>query len=318
MTFELYTAQDKLITPDEIISYELVSDISAACDGLRLYYRASNLPEEIIKVCVKDNGKTIFYGFADKQKTTADESGCVDFIYARSSAMLLIDNEATPCQFTCPSSGQLWFHYAEEFSIKNGLPQVSFDGNYYVQKGTSCFKAINDFMKYVHGMGVYVTPENVLAAFEKSEECKNLDGCEIISACKINDRSEILSSIDYKINSTDKYIYHLESSYAVRNMIKRRKLTNLSALPVWQREASVSFQVQNPLMFSKTVEVVFAGAPEFSLYDRVVLNISRLGISADDEYIVSQIVKQKNEKGTKTTVVFNKETDGELINYVAE
>lgn len=318
MTFELYTAEDKLITPDEIISYELVSDISAACDGLRLYYRAGDIPDEIIQVFVKDNGKTIFYGFTDKQETTADENGYVDFVYARSSAMLLVDNEANPCQFTCPSSGQLWLHYAQKFSIKNGLPQISYDGNYYVQKGTSCFKAINDFMKYVYGTGVYVNAENVLTAFEKSEKLKNLDGCEIISACRINDRSDILSSIDYKINSTDKYIYHLESGYAVRNLIRRRKLTNLSSLPVWQREASVTYQVKEPLMFCKTVEVVFAGAPEFSLYDRVVLNISRLGISADDEYIVSQIVKKKNEKGTKTTVVFNKETDGELVNYVAE
>ncbi len=317
MTFELYTAENKLYIPQEIISYEIVSDISAACDGLSLYYRAADIPEEFIRVCVKDNGKTVFYGFADKQKTTADENGFIDYIYARSSAMLLVDNEANPCQFNCPSSEQLWLHYAEEFSVKNGLPPVSFDGSYYVQKGTSCFKAINDFMKYVNGTGIYVTPDNVLTAFEKSADCKSLDGCEIISASRINDRSEIISSIDYKINSTDKYIYHLESGYAVRNMIRRRKLTNLSALPVWQREACASFQIKNPLMLSKTVEVVFAGSPEFSLYDRAVLNINRLGISGD-EYIVSQVIKQKNEKGTKTTVVFNKEIDGELINYVAE
>lgn len=317
MTFELYTAQNEKITPNEIVSYELSSDISACCDGLRLYYHTSDIPKEIIRVYVKDNGKTVFYGFADKQKTTADKNGFTDFIYARSSAMLLVDNEATPCQFNCPSSGQLWFHYAEEFGITDGLPRVSFDGSYYVQKGTSCFKAINDFMKYVYGTGIYVTPDNVLSAFKKSETVKNLEGCEIISASLVNDRSDIISSIDYKINSDDKYIYHLESGYAVKNMIRRRKLTNLSALPVWQREASAAFQIKNPLMFSKSVEAVFSGTPDFNLYDRVILSLKRLG-TGDDEYIVSQIIRQKNSSGAKTTVVFNRDTDGELINYVAE
>ena len=38
MTFEIYDADGKLAEADKILSYELVSEVSAACDGLQLKF----------------------------------------------------------------------------------------------------------------------------------------------------------------------------------------------------------------------------------------------------------------------------------------
>lgn len=316
MRFELYTSDDKSVEDFKAISYELASEVSAACDGLRLYLYSEKSISDIRTVSAYQNGKKIFYGFADKLQISCDDSGYTIFIYARSSAAVLVDNEAYPGQYTCPSSRQLWFHHAKPYGFLFALPQTATQSEYVVSKGQSCFGAIDKFMQYACGKRIYVTPDNEVRAFEVPDIAKNLDTDKITSVCATVDKSSVVGKIAYKINSAEKYVYRLESRFAEKNAITSRKLINLSSLPVWQREAEAHRQITQSLENYYTVTVTLAGECEFSLADRIYVDFERLGISG--EFILNSIVRAKNSKGTKTTLVLRKEIDGELVNYVAE
>ncbi len=314
MTFEIYDAGGNAVEADEILSYEFVSEVSAACDGLQLKFICADNSVKIGKIIVRRGSKIIFFGFADKQKSVLTNGGYI-YVYARSSGSVLVDNEALPCEYMHPSSRQLWLCCAEPFGIEFALPQVSSQGSYAVQKGKSCYAAINDFMLYTHGTGIYVSPENELKTFEKSGEVVAADENAIISAAVVYDRSSLISRVDYKINPADKYIYHLESRLAAENSVSRRRLVNLSALPPWQRDKKCVQMLKNSEKSFCTVQVVFCGNADFELAGRVALPYAGFG---SEVFAVSKIIRVKNANGETTTVHFVPETEKGYLNYVAE
>lgn len=316
MDFEFYSNGGEKTAAAKIISYELAADMDAACDGLRVYFYSQKPVGEIHAVNAFEKGKKVFCGFADKVQVSLDGGGYTVFVYARSSAALLADNEALPGQYEHPSSRQLWLLHAKPFGFGFGLPEAFSDNSYLVEKGVSCFGAVNRFMQYTCGKNIYVDPENTLRVFSAGSRLKTLSGEHIMSAVRTYDKSSAVSRIDYKINSGDKYIYHLESLRAKKLGISAAKLINLSSLPVWQREAEVHRRIKNSLAALDGMSITLAGSPDFSLADRVDVSIERL--AASGEYFVYGLVRSGNAQGSKTTLALRKEIDGELINYVAE
>ncbi|MCH5317296.1 MAG: hypothetical protein J1E05_04910 [Eubacterium sp.] len=315
MRFELLDIHGKRVDVSNVTSFELTSEADAACDGLRLSFIPEESIDEICIVKAYSDERLVFNGFCDSQKLTADKSGRKCFIYARSSASLLVDNEALPRQYSCPTARQLWLSNAREFGFECGLPEVYIENTYAVSKGTSCYGAINDFVLALYGTPVYATPENVLKAYALSEKVKRLDGYTIISLSHIINRSEPLSLVDYKINASDAYSYHYKSEFAEKMGIRRRRLYNLSSMPLWQREMIVEKKLSGALSDYYSVQAVIVGECELSLFDRVELN-SNDGEEYEEFYVFEKTVS-KNESGEKTTLVFKKNIDGELINYVA-
>lgn len=314
MNFMLSEYKGKSYEISDVISYELTSEIGAACDGLRLKFRTNSPPGEIYGVKAYDDGKLIFSGFCDMKQAVTDKSGTEYFIYARSSASLLVDNEAKPCQYTYPSARQLWFSNARELGFECALPDISSKNNYLVSKGTSCYGAINDFVFAVYGSSVYVTPENVLKVFENGERIKRLSDYRISSAASIINRSSPLSEIVYKINSTDNYIYHFKSAFSEKQGIKRKRLLNLSSLPVWQRETTAVKKINDALSDYCSLRAVICGKCDLQLNDRVYADAEN-GYG-NEEFYVNEIIKSKNKNGETTTVILKKKINGELINYV--
>ena len=316
MRFELYTSGGEKLKGFKVLSYELSSGLAAACDGLRLYLYSETAVSSIQAVYAFQNGKKIFNGSADKIQIRADNSGYTLFVYARSGAAVLVDNEAYPGQYNCPTSKQLWYHHARPFGFSCGLPEVFSQSEYVVSKGQSCFGAIDRFMQYACGKSIYVTPEMELRVFETPGKVKTLDAQKMLSACVTVDQSSVISRIDYKTNSAEKYVYRLESRFAAEKGISARKLINLSSLPVWQREAEAQRQITRSLENYFTVTVMLAGDADLCLADLVYADLERLGVKGVFE--VCALIRKKNAGGTSTSVTLRKEINGELINYVAE
>ena len=313
MRFELQDIKGKRFDASNVISFELTSEAGAACDGLRLSFIPENNIDEIVSVRAYSSGELIFNGFCDDQRLTRDKSGIKCFIYARSSASLLVDNEAIPFQYTCPSARQLWFSNAKELGFAFGLPEVFTENNYTVSKGTSCYGAINDFVFAVYGAPIYVTPENVIKVYELGEKVKRLESYNVLSLSRIISRSEPISAVDYKINTADAYSYHFKSDFAAARGIRRRRLYNLSSIPQWQREKAAQKKVEQSLSDYYSVQAVIAGECDLRLFDRV-----KLSFGGDPEaFFVYEKTVSKNKSGEKTAVVLKKNIDGELINYVA-
>ena len=314
MRFEFQDIQGKRFGISNVISFELTSDAGAACDGLRLSFIPTTDIDEIVSVMAYSDGALVFNGFCDDQKLVEDKSGRKCFVYARSSASLLVDNEAIPFQYTCPSARQLWLTNAKELGFACGLPEVYTENAYIVSKGTSCYGAINDFVFAVYGAPIYVTPENVLKVFELSKKVKRLESYNVVSLSRIISRSEPISAVDYKINTADSYSYHFKSEFADARGIRRRRLYNLSSIPQWQREKAAQKKIGQSLADYYSVQAVIVGACDLRLYDRVKFSFSG---DAPDEFFVYEKTVSKSASGEKTAVVLKKNIDGELINYVA-
>ena len=75
MTFQLFDMDGNVFEPEKMISYELVSEAEAPCDGLRLSFSCGENIGEISVVKAYKNNKLSFNGFCDKQKITFSASG---------------------------------------------------------------------------------------------------------------------------------------------------------------------------------------------------------------------------------------------------
>lgn len=316
MKFCLYEIGGKLHTPENIDYYEIISEVGTACDGLRLSFFNDKIFDEIERVEVYDDNDLIFNGFCDVQKITANQGKFKYFVYARSSASLLIDNEAQPCKYNSPSTTGLWFKNAKDFGFSCELPEVYSKNEYLVSKGTSCFGAINNFIFALYGTNIYVTPQNVIKVFEENKTVKHLSNYKINSFSYTINRSEPISDVDYKNNSSENYIYHFKSELVEKKGIKRKRIFNLSSIPAWQRENTVAKRINDSILDYYCAEVVILEKCDLKLYDRIVIDLKDFTLK--DEFIVYEIVKSKNRNAEKTTVVLKKKQKGDLINYVAK
>ncbi len=316
MKFEFTDINGGIFKPENIVSYELSREAGAACDGLRLNFIPDDFPPELCGVKAYLGEKLIFNGFCDKQKTTVCETGLQCFVYARSSAALLVDNEAVPCEYNCPSARQLWYSNARELGFSCELPELYSENSYLISKGTSRFGVINDFVKATGGMPIYITPDNVIKVFEKGEKAKSLRDFNIISLSRIINRSEVISDMDCKISASDSYSYRFKSDYASGRGIVRKRLYNLSALPMWQREITAREKIKKSLEEYICAEAVIAGECDLELFDRIEVSFGKKGES--EEFFISEIIRSKSGSGEKTAVVMKRNIDGEIVNYVAQ
>lgn len=315
MRFLFYEITGAHYEPQNVISYEITSEVDAPCDGLRLSFIMNAPLGEIACVKAYDGDRLIFNGFADMQRTSVNEQGLAHFIYARSSASLLVDNEATPREYACPSAASLCFCNASELGFTTDLPDIYCESSYAVSKGKSCFGVINDFVHAVYGGNIYVDPFNVIRVYKLGSKLKNLDDYSVSSASLVINRSEPISEIAYKINSADEYAYHFKSVLADEGGIRRKRLLNLSSIPEWQREKTAQAMLEKSLADYKCLEVTIVGECDLSLYDRVQASLDNIG--AVGEFVVFELARIKNKNGEKAVVTLKENKTGEVLNYVA-
>lgn len=314
MNFVFYEINGSKKMPLNIISYEITSEAGAACDGLRVSFYSNEAFGEISEVKAFDGGELIFNGFCDMQKMTLHGGGFKYFIYARSTASLLVDNEAAPLEYNKPSAAQLCFSNTSEFGFKYALPEIYSENRYIVAKGKSCFAAVNDFVYAMTASNIYITPENEIKILEKNKKVKKLCDFNISSVSYVINRSEPISCIDYKINSADDYVYHYKNALAERRGIKRKRLINLSAVPEWQGKRVAAKMLERTQAEYYCVEACVCGKCSLKLFDTVDVCLDDFSVSG--RFIVYEITRLKNKNGEKTVVLLKKENESELINYV--
>lgn len=315
LNFVLYNLSEAKITVQNIISYELSRDTDAPCDGLRLTFACDGFLDEIYRVEVYDNDELVFSGYADTQREQMDDNGGTVFIYARSSACILVDNEAEPRSYYQPSLLSLFEIYAKDFGFKSEIEDVSCSADYLITKGTSCYDAINNFAVGVLGKSIMVDVNNKLVipddelSFAVDPEC-------VISEKRVINRGNAISVVDYKINSDLEYNYHIKSRFMERQKINRKRKINISTLPMWQQELTLKNIMNRACESYNSIELVLDGSYMIPLFSRVEYDSSYQGVVQD--YYLSSAKIIFDSKGERTRLVLRKRTDAEVISYVAE
>lgn len=315
LNFFLETVENEKIQIDELLSFELVKSIDAACDGLRLSFSSKRKIAEVIKTYVYDDDTLIFNGYVDTQREQTDSRGFSVFIYARSTACLLVDNEANPITYNNPTAELLCYKNARELGFQYDLPKIGCNNYYEVSKGTSCYGAINDFVKSLTGKNIYVDNQNTIRLLEKNAQLK-IASDSVISERKIINRGNAITTIDYKFNGDNAYNHHLTSQFLKDRGIKRTQKVNILSLPSWQKQMIVKNKLLNSCIDYYCGEFELSGFHNVNLCDGIDYDSFRLGNF--DDYYVAQITFKSSIKGTITKIVAYKKIEMGEINYVAE
>lgn len=306
LEFVLFDINETPYYTENVISYELTRDISAPCDGLRLNFISKNPLEEINRVKAYSGDRLIFNGYCDTQREESVPLGNRVFIFARSSACLLVDNEAVTRTYQSPSAKSLFIINAKGLGFKFSFDDCFCEGAYTVGKGASCYSAINSLVSAVKKRNIIITPENDLTVPEGKNILK-LDGEKIISEKKIINRASPISRIDYKTSDSAGYVYHFKSRTFEKAGIKRSKKLNLSALPDWQRSFVLKNVMNDAAVDYNVIEIVTTELVYPELYDSV-LNY--------EDYSVKSVYRIFDGGGEKCVLRLFKEIETEEIMYV--
>lgn len=299
--------------PENIYQITMTDTAEAACSSLCFRFKSKPLLSEISDVKAYDSGRLIFNGYCDCQKITADDDGYEIFIYARSSACILVDNQSEPFTFNCPSARQLWAQYARDKGFKYKLGDITCAEKYEVSSGTSCYGAINNFVSALTGNGIYISPYNEISVRTASSDLKNLDNYNILSACCVINRSEPVSVISYKREQDTDYRAHIKSRLAEEKKISRRRFVNLNSLPQWQRENTVYQKLKDCFDEYMLLEITVAGKVGDELFRRFSYS-GEIGSFTD--YILTEKKYTLDESGERTKLILKKAVDIGDITYV--
>lgn len=299
---------------EEITEFSFSQSVQAPCDALSVYFKSKFPFEEIVSVIAYENDGIIFYGYCDSQRIKENKNGYEIYFYARSSACLLVDNEAEPFTYNCPGSNQLYYSFARKFGFKNALPNIATEEKYEVSKGTSCYGAINQFVSLCTGQNIYITPDNILKIYEKSADIKNLKKYEVLEAVKVINRSEPLSEICYKKSSyDDKYNLHTRARVCDELEISRIQYLNLAALSRWQREYTVVQRLKKSYEDYRQFEVTVSGYVCEPLYQRFSFASDNIFF---EDYVLTDKRYISDRKGKRTKLVLKEIMDVKEITYV--
>ena len=146
----------------------------------------------------------------DVQKEEVKSGYTEYFIFARSLASLLVDNEAEPETYYSPTAKALFIINAEKFGFSFDFQDCAASGKYVVSKGSSCYSAINRLVSAQYGKSITVTPDGHITVPE-GKSVLTLEGDRIISEKRIINRGAPVSQVDYKIASNSSYSHHMKS-----------------------------------------------------------------------------------------------------------
>ena len=210
----------------------------------------------------------IFNGYCDCQKSAVDEKGFQTYIYARSSACLLVDNDAFAYTYNCPSALSLFQAYAKDLGFKFKLPNVYTLKKYEVTSGASLFGAINSLVSMISGNGIRINASNEIIMLEPSKDILNLNSYPILSVKSIINRSEPISAVHYKKEFSSNYDCHTYSKSAKDLGFSRNRYVNLISLASWQRNYKISKMIKDSFKNYKCLEITINGYCSSELYQR--------------------------------------------------
>lgn len=314
MTVKLFTIDGREITVNKFTEFNFTQSAGVACDSLWVSFPYSSDMGEIVKVQAYKNSKLIFSGYCDCQRNIQNENGCEVYFYARSSACVLVNNEAEPFTYECPTAKQLFYSNAEDLGFTSSLPELESRDKYRVEKGVSRFGAIGNFVFLLSGNRICVTPENEIKILTLSSDIKSLNSFDIVSAVHTVNRSEPYSQINYKQSSGEgKYSVHTASELSKELGINRTAYINLSSLPKWQRENAVLQKLKGSFDDYKILEVKVCGYVNQELFQRFFYN-SPFGVYSD--YALTEKKYTFDKNGEMTRLTLKKINDIKEITYV--
>ena len=309
-----YTSPDGCLRELEgVQSLKLVRGVDAPCDALSVYYFCDKKPEEAVTLTVMYKKKKLFFGYADTQREEREGDGIKGFIYARSSACLLVDSEAEPSDFFCPSASSLFYVFASAEGFHSSLPALVSEHEYTVTRGTSLYGAVNNYVSGLEGKNIIVTPENELV-LNYGEKVRIIERSRVLSEKRLINRGGLISRIDCKDATERRYRRHIKSRFLEERGIRSTRKASLASLPQWQRDSVLKSRITSAASDYMRLVLRLDGLFDAQLYDKAEIEASPF--AEGKQLYISGISYFADKSGIVTELALNETIDFKEIIYV--
>lgn len=313
MTIWLETIDETRLPCSQILSAEISAALDAPCDSLSVWFRAESAPQEIVHVQAEQDGRLLFSGLVDRQTAQTDADGFRCFLYARSDAALLADNEAEPMTLYRPGTDSVLAMTAAPFGFTSALAPAALQTEFDITKGMSLYAVIRSFYWAAKGQDIWVDCEQCIRPAEPGEPYTFLPET-ILQVRAVINRAEPISTVDYKSDGDTAYVRHCKSLLAQEAGIQRVRKVSLNSTPQWLRKNKAARLIQTAANNYRQAELTLRGLPAAALCGQVQLQMPRLGL--EGTYMIQEIRRCISPSGSRTELLLSKPCDAKEMHYV--
>ena len=150
-------------------SLVLQKDFEVPADSMT-FVLSEVVKENIAYVVLKEDGREVYRGVVDEQNVYISSKEQTEFV-SRSTACVLLDNEACPATFFYPDARLLTEKYLAPLGVTkfSGENRV-YPGEFKVAKGMSCWQVMESFASKLYGMLPVVQGDTIVFRDECDEE----------------------------------------------------------------------------------------------------------------------------------------------------
>lgn len=257
----------------------------------------------------------LFFGTVEDLTTIISSDGVFTEIFARSPAAALIDNEALPKTYNCPSFEDIYKNHALPYSIKSFSGEnLRWQGTFSILKGDSHWDVIKRFCLSVTGCEPFISgdltlyskhPENFLSE-KKIAISNSMPGCTKFSKAEFTKSSfGIVGKIICKVQKEGTYAHSILNPYIKNPENYNVRIVDLTNTPLWERQNKTDRIFRLSLEKTLQIEAELFDPPP--IFTGMKASFSSPVGKQEDDLIVFQRVLRLTSKGYYCTVILRKE-----------
>lgn len=297
-------------------SFEIRSSMDTPADSFTgIFPFSSSLSlGDTIEVTSPEKEK-LFFGTVEDLTTVISSEGVFTEVFARSLAAAIIDNEALPKTYNCPSFEDIYKNHALPYGIKSFSGEnLRWQGTFSVLKGDSHWDVIKRFCLSVTGYEPFISgdltlyskhPENFLSE-KKLAISNSMPGRTKFSKAEITGSSfGIVGKIICKVQKEGTYAHSILNPYIKNPENYSVRIVDLTNTPLWERQNKTDRIFRLSLEKTLQIEAELFDPP--SIFTGMKASFSSPVGKQEDDLIVFQRVLRLTSKGYYCTVILRKE-----------
>lgn len=322
MIYDIENLNGSIITLNNPLSIKISMDEDAPADSITAKFAIDNDSEyyktfandQLVKIKVYDVDKSrmILNGLIDEQIVSVNDKGIILTIVARSTASLLLDNEAKPQIYNLFNSELLYKRHLKPYGYIgfNNAEDKRYIGIFEVGKGVSEWQVIEKFCKEFMIRTPRIRPNNTVDFLNEYKESgitfsnKDNKGLFYSSIEENYKRYKLISEVFVRSLKDGNYDNRIKDNVSINRGIIRKRYINAvgdNKSPIFRGTELIKSANRDSFEF----KLVYPGEIPIELFDKVTIDDEIIGKISN--LIAVSINYTLDKLGEKCTITFRKE-----------
>lgn len=322
MIYDVENLNGTIITLNNPLSVKISMDEDAPADSITAqfvidsdseYYKAF-VNDQLVKIKVYDVDKSriILNGLIDEQIVSVNDKGIILTVVARSTASLLLDNEAKPQIYNSFNSELLYKRHLKPYGYIgfNNTEDRRYIGIFEVGKGVSEWQVIEKFCKEFMIRAPRIKPNNTVDFLNEYKDSgitfsnKDNTGLFYSSIEENYKRYKLISEVFVRSFKDGNYDNRIKDNVSINRGIIRKRYINAvgdNKSPIFRGTELI----KNANYESFELKITYPGGIPIELFDKVTVDDEIIGTISN--LIAVSISYTLDKTGEKCKITFRKE-----------